>query len=32
MVAIHWYESVDEARSVAREAGRPLLIDFWSPG
>lgn len=32
MAGIAWHETLEEARSAAREHGRPLLIDFWSPG
>jgi thioredoxin-like negative regulator of GroEL len=28
--AIHWHTGLDEAAAVARETGRPMLIDFWA--
>lgn len=27
---IHWYKDLDQASSAAREANKPMLIDFWA--
>ena len=28
--AIHWYKDLEQASSAAREANKPMLIDFWA--
>jgi thioredoxin-like negative regulator of GroEL len=27
---VHWYTTLDEATTAAKESGRPMLVDFWA--
>ena len=27
---VHWYSTLDEATTAAKESGRPMLVDFWA--
>ena len=28
--SVHWYNTLEEASSVAKETGRPIFVDFWA--